>query len=408
MILKILLVQSPVGRKEAPIYPIGLAYLAGALKDHECFGIDLSLEDEPNSALLLKLEEVKPQVVAVSVRNIDDSSYPITHWYLDSFAEVMEALGNWQGTVIAGGAGFSIYPSEIMQLWPRINIALVGEGEIALPVLLDYLEGGNKPDWLVDRIASPPRPSLKTINLPDYSVFLAHNYPGRGSVGVQTRRGCVFNCAYCTYKSISGSGFRLRPINHVIDDIRAISKEGFDSFIFVDSVFDHPLDYCRELIAAISEQVESVPAWGAWLSETLPFEVLDEMYEAGCRWVDFSPDVITKKGWKLMHKGGTLKNLWPTVKYARSIGLTVGINFFSASPGENFWALIQKFIFMIKARVLLGFGSTFVNIGTIRLYKGATLSDSLYPGSDMFKPVFFEPRGFARILLRVFQSLKKL
>ena len=408
--MKILLVQSPVGRKEAPIYPIGLAYLAGSLAGHECVGIDLSLEENPGTALVLKLEKEKPQVVAVSVRNIDDSSYPVTHWYLDSFAEVMEALSDWQGTVIAGGAGFSIYPNEITKLWPRIDIALVGEGEFALPLILEYLQNGIKPDWLVDGIARPSRPSLDDINLPDYSVFPADNYPGRGAVGVQTRRGCVFNCAYCTYKSISGSSFRLRPVEHVIDDIRAISKEGFDSFIFVDSVFDHPIDYCRELVTAISTEFENIPipAWGAWLSEAIQPEILDEMYKAGCRWVDFSPDVITEKGWQLMRKGGSLKNLWPNVKYARSIGLSVGINFFSASPGENFWALVRKFIFMIKARTILGFGNTFINIGTIRLYKGAALSDTLYPDSDMFKPVFFEPKGFAKVLLRAFQSLKKL
>ena len=124
--LRVLLVQSPVGRREAPIYPIGLAYLAGALDSHKCFGIDLSLKEFPGEALKAKLDSVKPDLVAVSVRNIDDSSYPNTHRYLDSFAEVMEILGSWKGTVIAGGAGFSIYPEKILELWPRIDFALVG------------------------------------------------------------------------------------------------------------------------------------------------------------------------------------------------------------------------------------------------------------------------------------------
>lgn len=404
--LRILFVQSPVGRREAPIYPIGLAYLAGSLGDHDCFGIDLSLKEFPGEALKQELNSTKPDVVAVSVRNIDDSSYPVTHWYLDSFGEVMDALQDWEGTVIAGGAGFSIYPQEITGLWPRIDIAVAGEGELALPLILDYLGGSPVPLWLQDRIAYPPRPCLEEIHLPDYSIFPASDYPGRGSVGIQTRRGCVFNCAYCTYKSISGSSFRLRPIENVVDDIRQIARQGFDSFIFVDSVFDFPREYFSLLLEALAG-VEDIPAWGAWMSLSVPSEKLDEMYRAGCRWVDFSPDVITGRGWKLMGKGGSHKNLWPVVRNARRTGFSVGINFFSASPGENFVALILKFVFMIRARIFLGWGSTFINIGTIRLYKGAPLSESLYPGENLFRPVFYKPRGLADLVVRVFQAVRR-
>ncbi len=404
--MRILLVQSPVGRREKPIYPIGLGYLAGALTAHDCSGIDLSLVDSPAEALKTKLDAVNPDVVAVSVRNIDDSSYPVTHWYLDSFGEVMGVLGKWKGTVIAGGAGFSIYPERIMKLWPRIDIAMVGEGELALPVLLDHLKGASRPHWLRDGIARPPRPFLDSIPLPNYSIFPASDYPGKGSVGVQTRRGCVFNCAYCTYKSLSGNGFRLRPVEHVVKDILEVKNQGFKSFMFVDSVFDHPRNYYRQLVGALSE-IENIPAWGAWMSESVPLDTLDDMFKAGCRWVDFSPDVITEKGWKLMGKGGSLKNLWPVVKQAREVGFTVGINFFSASPGENFFALVEKFVFMTKARILLGWGNTFINIGTIRLYKGAPLAEKLYPGEELFKPVFYRPRGLADLIVRAFQAIRR-
>jgi anaerobic magnesium-protoporphyrin IX monomethyl ester cyclase len=404
--LRVLFVQSPVGRHEAPIYPIGLAYLAGSTGSHEYSAIDLSIVKNPGGALKLELERVKPDVVAVSVRNIDDSSYPVTHWYLDSFDEIMSVLNDWKGSVIAGGAGFSIYPDKIMELWPRIDIGLVGEGELALPAILAYLCGGPAPSWLVNGLATPPRPELNNLPQPDYSIFPASDYPGRGSAGVQTRRGCVFNCSYCTYKSVSGSCFRLRPLEQIKSDIEKISEQGFDSFMFVDSVFDHPLEYYKKIVAALSE-IPGIPAWGAWLSESVPLDSLENLYRAGCRWVDFSPDVITEKGWKLMGKGGSIHLLWPAVKMARKAGLTVGVNFFSASPGENFLALLGKFFFMVKARLLLGWGSTFINIGTIRLYRGAPLSLKIYPDQDLFRPVFYRPRGLADLAVRVWQSVRR-
>lgn len=405
--MRILLVQSPVGRPEAPIYPIGLAYLAGSLKEHDCFGLDLSLSSDAGGDLRSALAKFQPDLVAVSLRNIDDSSYPVTYWYLDHFSALMEILDTWEGHVIAGGAGFSIYAERILDLWPRIDLGLQGEGDQAISAVLQYLKDGTGPEWVKGKLVKPPRPSLDHIPQPDYSVFPASDYPGKGAVGVQTRRGCVFNCAYCTYKEVSGNGFRLRPVEDVIDDILEISRQGFDSFMFVDSVFDHPVKYYNKLLDALLN-LEDVPPWEAWLSESVPLASIKKLYSAGCRWVDFSPDVITRKGWKLMGKGGDVRKLWPAVKASRKAGLCVGVNFFSASPGENFFALLHKFFFMARARILLGWSSTFINIGTIRLYRGAPLAEKLYPGKDLFKPVFYRPRGLADLLTRGFQFLRRV
>lgn len=405
--LRILLVQSPTGRGDAPIYPVGLAYLAGRLAGHQLSGLDLSLHDDPASALTGRIGSFSPDIVAVSLRNIDDSAYPDTFWYLNGFEAVMSALADWRGSVVVGGTAFSMYPEEILGRWPRIDIGVVGEGDEAFERIVEHLDGGEKPEWLHGRTARPPRPCAGSLPLPDYGVFPASDYPGKGSVGVQTRRGCVFNCRYCTYRSISGTGFRLRPVEEVMQDIERLRQAGFDSFMFVDSVFDHPVAYYRKLLERLLE-TDGLPYWEAWLSESVPLDTLQLLFRAGCRWVDFSPDAITARGWKLLGKAGSHRNLWPAVKAARDAGLTVGVNFFSASPGENFAALIMKFAFMLKARLLLGWRSTFVNIGTIRLYRGAPLSEELHPGADLFRPVFYRPRGMADWFLRLFQRARKL
>ena len=177
--------------------------------------------------------------------------------------------------------------------------------------------------------------------------------------------------------------------------------------MFVDSVFDHPRAYYLQLLDTMLSMGD-LPRWEAWLSESVPLETLAKLYSAGCRWVDFSPDVITAKGWKLMVKGGDIRRLWPAVKASRKAGLTVGVNFFSASPGENLFALLLKFLFMARARIFLGYRSTFINIGTIRLYRGAPLAEKLYPGSDLFRPVFYRPRGLADLITRGFQFIRRI
>ncbi|MCK5064517.1 MAG: hypothetical protein KAQ97_04505, partial [Candidatus Fermentibacteraceae bacterium] len=95
--MKILFVQSPTGRMETPIFPLGLACLAGQLTEHDLKGVDLSLYSDFADVLKTELESFKPDIVCISLRNIDDSTYPVTYSYMTSFSEIIEVLEHWKG-----------------------------------------------------------------------------------------------------------------------------------------------------------------------------------------------------------------------------------------------------------------------------------------------------------------------
>lgn len=411
--MNILLVQSPTGRSEAPIYPLGLAYLAGQLEKHEVHGLDLSLSENAQRELTEALDRFKPDAVAVSLRNIDDSSYPITYSFIPPFAEIMGVLEDWTGTVIAGGTGFSIYPHIILSKFPRIDYGLQGEGEEALPALLDYLQDGTPiKGWDEATLLPECRVNLNSIAPPKYDLFDPGAYADSFGIGVQSRRGCAFHCTYCTYGYLSGKSFRERPVEHVIGDILELKRLGVKTFMFVDSVFNAPEDFFLRLL----EQIKKADAgldWGAWIDEKITAEQLKAMKDAGAVLVDFSPDAITDKGLKLLGKRATARELMPAVKAARKAGLHTGINFFNGNPGEGFTALLRKLLFMIKVRLTLGWKHTFVNIGTIRVYAGSPMSKQMLKDEkvpeycDYFEPVFCKPVGLADILFRLFQRVKR-
>ncbi|MEN8208352.1 MAG: radical SAM protein [Candidatus Fermentibacteria bacterium] len=412
--LKILLVQSPTGRQEAPIYPIGLAFIAGQLSRHELKGLDLSLSDDYRLLLRETIESFNPEIIAVSLRNIDDSSYPVTYSYLKPFTEIMHVLESWTGIVIAGGTGFSIYPEIIMERFPRIDYGIPGEGEKVLPELVDHLERETPiEDWSGGRMLPWKQTDLDGIAPPDYEFIDISRYTIPDSIGVQSRRGCAFNCSYCTYSFLSGSSFRFRPVEMVVRDIKELERLGVSRFSFVDSVFNAPENYFEKLLSALEESDCRI-SWSAWLDQNVTCSQLDRMKAAGAVKVDFSPDAITDKGLKKLAKRGKAADLLPAVKASRSAGLQVGINFFNGNPGEGFWAFLRKICFMFRVRLTLGWKSTFVNIGTIRVYAHSPLAIYMIRQGlvseecTFFEPVFYRSRGPGDWLYRLFQRVRRI
>jgi len=412
--LKILLVQSPTGRLEAPIFPIGLAFIAGQLSRHEIKGLDLSLSNSYRSVLRDEIKSFNPDIIAFSLRNIDDSSYPVTYSYLRSFAELMNDVESWDGTVVAGGTGFSIYPDIIMEKFPRIDYGLPGEGETAFPELLDHLETDSPIEgWTGGRLLPWKQADLAKLQPPDYSFIDVSPYTHPDAVGVQSRRGCAFSCTYCTYSFLSGHLFRERPIEQIMGDIAALKALGISRFQFVDSVFNAPVAFFEELLSAL-EEADNEISWSAWIDETITPPQLERMRAAGAEKVDFSPDAITDKGLAKLGKRGRAADLLPAVRSARKAGLHVGINFFNGNPGEGFWAFLRKIFFTLRVRLTLGWKSTFVNIGTIRVYAHSPISEYMKnkglvsEDCSFFEPVFFRRKGPGDWLYRLYGKLRRL
>ena len=83
--MKILLISANRERSPYPVFPIGLAYLAVPLEaaGHELFALDLCFESEPEAAVKTALDSFLPELVLLSLRNIDNVTWPICRSYLE-------------------------------------------------------------------------------------------------------------------------------------------------------------------------------------------------------------------------------------------------------------------------------------------------------------------------------------
>ena len=47
-------------------------------------------------------------------------------------------------------------------------------------------------------------------------------------------RGCPFTCSFCSVFSVFGRGYRHRPVDEVVDEVRALRDAGHKTMVFLD------------------------------------------------------------------------------------------------------------------------------------------------------------------------------
>jgi len=399
--VKLLLIQSYLGRKEKPILPLGIAYLANRLGGHKVSVFDPNIEDDPYGAMKKIINDFNPEVVGISLRNIDTASYGDMYYHYKALEPTIRIIKNAapRSYLVIGGAAFSLFAEELMNRHPQIDFGVYLEGEKIFPELLNNLSDPERVKGIYYRrnrevffSGMPPLPDLENIS-PDFSFFNISRYnDNNGGIGVQSKRGCMLNCSYCTYPFLTGNSLRLRPHQKVVDEIeQLILKYGITQFTFADSVFNipkqHAVDICEEIIK------RGIKAgWSAFFS----FKGIDEdflklAHKAGCYLFIFSPDGYSDKALKVLKKEINKKDIKRVYNLAKRFKLSkFDFSFFINAPGQSYWDLLALLWLLIKTNFILPrrkFMHIGVNIPRIEphtgLYKLAISEGTLSPANSL-------------------------
>jgi anaerobic magnesium-protoporphyrin IX monomethyl ester cyclase len=266
--MKILLVSTNRERSPQTIVPLGVCCVASAAEaaGHEITLLDLCFERDPTRAMTAAARSLGPDVVGFSIRNFDNCDYTSPRSYLPEIAEVVGACREACGAkIVLGGSAVSQAPEALLRTLGG-DVAVVGEGEEAFPALLRALESGSDvaavPGVVVGECSSPsrclPEASLAAVPDPNPSRWLdlrryrAHD----AALPVQTKRGCMFDCAYCAYPLLEGREWRLREPEWVAEQVAEAPKAGLRSVDFVDSVFGLPRDHAIACCEAIARRTQ--------------------------------------------------------------------------------------------------------------------------------------------------------
>ncbi len=395
--MKILLVSANQERDPYPVFPIGLAFLAGPLAQagHILSVLDMCFEKDSQAAVLAALDEQRPQAVVISLRNLDNVTWPDSRFYLDGVRDIVAACRS-RAIVIIGGSGFSLMPLEVLAA-VGADYGVVGEGEETLPRLLACLEQGGDaaelPGVVIPGCSAfiPPEP-VSCIGTPQRSLFDVARYHREGGMAnVQTKRGCPFSCSYCTYPNLEGRTVRLRPVAEILAEIRTLVDElGVSYLYFVDDIFNYPMDFaaqlCRELAA------ERLPLkWSAFINPSfITPELMHDMLAAGCDAIEFGSDSGSARMLKNLHKSFTVEELRMASRLCNDLGVDFAHYLLFGGPGETRETILESFSLMDELQPTAVIAMTGIRIYPhTELHRTAVAEGLLDLSRSLLEPVFY-------------------
>jgi len=370
-------------RIKPPIGPIGLEYVAEALKaaGHEIGILDLCWEESPTEAIDDFFSNSDYGLICVTLRNTDDSAMTSHQSFLGDFAGIVKEIRRHsEGTVIVGGVGFSIMPERVLRLCDA-DAGIWGDGEFAAIEIANRIEG--KQSWhdvpnLIRKDGDGYRrnapANMSLIDLPPMKRNLVDNqryFREGGQAGFETKRGCPCQCVYCADPLAKGKTIRVRPVEAIADEIEALLDQGIDHLHTCDTEFNipgpHAAEVCREIDGRkLGEKLR----WYAYCSP-IPFspELAELMRRAGCVGINFGVDNGDERMLKRLNRNFGPTDILNAAHWCRQAGIATMFDLLLGSPGESKESLTRTIELMRQAdpdRVGVAVG--------VRVYAGTPLA----------------------------------
>lgn len=397
----VLLVSTNRRRAPEAVPPLALAHLAGALgaAGARVAALDLLFAEDPVAALEEALDAHRPDVVGLSVRNIDNSTSRAPEWYLPEVREVALRLRALGIPVVLGGAGVSIAPEAFLRHLD-LDVAVAGEGEEALPPVAAALARGEPAPDLPgvvrregDGFRATPRRILEGLDRlppPDYGVLDLRAYARcGGAVGVQTKRGCPHACSYCVYPEVEGRGVRGRGEAAVAREVRGLhERSGVTRIFLVDSVLNEPPEHALGVARALRDL--RLPVRYSCYASPRGFtgETAAALADSGCEGVEFGTDSLSPPVLRRLGKPFGVRDVERAARACRSAGLPQCHHLILGTPGET-PATLEETLSGLEG---IGPDAAVITTG-VRVYPGTPLARRLFRDRDdppdLLAPYFF-------------------
>jgi radical SAM superfamily enzyme YgiQ (UPF0313 family) len=273
--------------------------------------------------------------IGISFRNIDGANSLDAYTFLDRYREVVAAVRTAAADtpLIIGGAAFSLFP-EIFMRELGADYGIAGEGEECLRQLLEVLLSDNYGDCNAlksieglytggkDNVVIPHKNYLSSIHA-QFDTELADFYwKESGMLNIQTKRGCPYNCVYCSYPVIDGRTVRTLDADQIVDTLSTLRREKNVSYVFfTDSIFNIHNEYnavLAEKLAAADLKI----SWGAYFSPSnLTPELLTLFKRSGLTHIEFGTESFSDRTLASYGKNFDFESVLKTSEMALNAGI---------------------------------------------------------------------------------------
>jgi tRNA A37 methylthiotransferase MiaB len=208
-------------------------------------------------------------------------------------------------TVVVGGQYSNLKYDRIMRTYPEVDIVVRGDGEEAIPLLLDALDRGDELDHVPNLVVRTGPQTYRQTTF-RYIDLEAYPSPGFGTqhrpvIPYESMRGCPFSCRFCSFPFASPE-WRYKSAQKIATDWAHYRDVNETRHIrAMDSTFTVPPRRMRELL-------DLLPAvdvtWEAYSrANVIPDrDTVDRMAEAHCATLSIGFESMSPKSLELMHK----------------------------------------------------------------------------------------------------------
>ena len=305
--------------------------------------------------------------------------------------------------VVAGGPHATFFPDEALSCCDAV---VIGEAESVWETVLSDAENRVlRPTYRGESV------SLDAIPTPRYDLLSPSFFIKRV---VQATRGCPFSCSFCSVPSVN-PGFRMRPVENVIEDIR------YDDFPrwwqrkivwFWDDNLTANRPYIKELLNKI------VPFRRWWLTQASmdiakDLELIGLMKKSGCIGVFFGIETFTRDSLLDANKKQNKIDYYKEcIRTMHDHGIAVMAGFIAGFDGDTPESIVE----MADRLYEIGVDVPFISVLTP--YKGTPLYERLQEEGRLLPDrgwecyngynITFSPRNMGpEDLLRAHRSLWK-
>ncbi len=445
--MNITLIRPPAysaGWMGAQVVPfLGIAYIAAAAREagHTVDIIDMCGED------ITRTEIVRGKYVA----------YGMPFSSLDKRIKPSEVIGftcmcsqDWvfhkeliqyvrklapESLLVAGGEQITALPEYSLDDCLELDACILGEGEEVFVKLLDIFEKKGEFSEVSSLVYREPKERdycrtkranrIKTVDkipLPAWDLTPIENYLsrelnyhiGRGrTLPMLASRGCPYKCTFCSNSNMWGTPWVMRDPKLVVDEmVNYIERYKVKNFVFSDLTAvvrkEGIIDLCNEILNRRLEVTWQLPTLR---TESLDYNILELMYQAGCRDLDFAIESGSRSVLHSIDKKNDPKKMLSLIKDGLSLGMNLSTNIIVGLPRESFRDFLSTYWLLMKLAVV---GLQELNALPFVPYPGSKLFNdlledkkiilndvyffSLFGYTDLGRAISYSPRFGPRVL----------
>jgi radical SAM superfamily enzyme YgiQ (UPF0313 family) len=290
------------------------------------------------------------------------------------------------------------------------DYGIMGEGE-RITRLIDAIENHQDVSGIpgiITRDARSPMPTpwekntIRKFN--PKADNLAYYLKNGGMLNLQTKRGCHFNCIYCTYPHIEGRQLRLVDPAEVAETAKRLESAGAKYLYMTDAVFNSDSAHNIAVARALKKAGVTIP-WGAFFAPLNPPEDYYKILaDSGLTHVEFGTESLSDRVLTSYHKPFKVGHALAAHRAAVDAGLFVAHYLMLGGPGENRESLDKTLLNIDKLD-----RTVIILLCGVRIYPHTPLfriavkEGQILETDSLLEPVFFRAAGIepAEIIGRV-------